>query len=63
LEEVDLSSGVITIRLNKEKMLVLADLKSRGKMFNLVQSFAFTTVTKRQKFSELKNVGFIESKL
>jgi hypothetical protein len=47
LEVVDLSSGVITIRLNKEKNLVLADLKSRGKMINILQSFTFTTVTKR----------------
>jgi hypothetical protein len=63
LEVVDLSGSVIMIILNKEKILVLADLKSRGKMINIVQSFTFTIVTKRQKFSELKNVGFIKSKL
>jgi hypothetical protein len=47
LEVVDLSSGVITIRVNTEKIFVLADLKSRGKMINIFQSFTFTTVTKR----------------
>jgi hypothetical protein len=62
---VDLSSGVITIRVNTEKNLVLADIKSRGKTINILQSFTFTTVTKKisLKISELKNVGFINSKL
>jgi hypothetical protein len=46
-EVVHLSSGVITIRVNTEKFLVLADLKSRGKMINILQSFTFTTVTER----------------
>jgi hypothetical protein len=46
-EVVDLSSGVITIRVNTEKNLVLADLKSSGKTINILQSFTFTTVTKR----------------
>jgi hypothetical protein len=46
-EVVNLSSGVITIRVNTEIFLVLADLKSRGKMINILQSFIFTTVTKR----------------
>jgi hypothetical protein len=47
LEVVDLSTGVIMIRLNKEKILVLADLKIRVKIINILQHFTFTTVTKR----------------
>jgi hypothetical protein len=63
---VDLSSGVITVRVNTEKNLLLADLKSSGKTINILQSFTFTTVQKdklKKKFSELNNVGFIHSKL
>jgi hypothetical protein len=43
---VDLSSGVITVRVNTEKNLLLADLKSSGKTINILQSFTFTTVQK-----------------
>jgi hypothetical protein len=46
-EVVDFSSGVITIKVNTEKILVLVDLKSRRKMINILQSFTFTTVSKR----------------